>query len=82
MYCNNHMLCLGDCPKTFKSLTYNHYKATLLQVAFKRKLAAITQTTVYITLQNRQLCRQFSLHCVPAFRVSSIWIFVLYFATC
>ena len=24
MYCNNHMLCLGDCPKTFKSLTYNH----------------------------------------------------------
>ena len=23
MYCNNHMLCLGDCPKTFKSLTYN-----------------------------------------------------------
>ena len=20
MYCNNHMLCLGDCPKTFKSL--------------------------------------------------------------
>ena len=24
MYCNNHMLCLGDYPKTFKSLTYNH----------------------------------------------------------
>ena len=24
MYCNKHMLCLGDCPKTFKSLTYNH----------------------------------------------------------
>ena len=24
MDCNNHMLCLGDCPKTFKSLTYNH----------------------------------------------------------
>ena len=24
MYCNNHMLCLGDCPKAFKSLTYNH----------------------------------------------------------
>ena len=21
MYCNNHVLCLGDCPK---SLTYNH----------------------------------------------------------
>ena len=26
MYCNNHMLCLEDCPKTFKSLTYNHLK--------------------------------------------------------
>ena len=24
MYGNNHMLCLGDCPKAFKSLTYNH----------------------------------------------------------
>ena len=24
MYFNNHMLCLADCPKTFKSLTYNH----------------------------------------------------------
>ena len=24
MYCNNHMLCLGDCPETFKSLPYNH----------------------------------------------------------
>ena len=21
MYCNNHTLCLGDCPKTYKSLT-------------------------------------------------------------
>ena len=21
MYCNNHMLCLGDCPKTFKSIS-------------------------------------------------------------
>ena len=21
MYCNNHILCLGDYPKTFKSLT-------------------------------------------------------------
>ena len=24
MYCNSHMLCLGDYPKPFKSLTYNH----------------------------------------------------------
>ena len=26
MYFNKHMLCFGDCPKTFKSLTYNHLK--------------------------------------------------------
>ena len=26
MYFNKHMLCLGDCLKIFKSLTYNHLK--------------------------------------------------------
>ena len=56
MYCNKHMLCLRDCPKTFKSLTYNHLEINNFEFLKYICQKPGTWITFCIRLQEDQYC--------------------------
>ena len=56
MYCKNRMLCIGDCPKIFKSLTYNHLKINsfeFLKYFFLSSVVRYVQIVINETFMKR-----------------------------